>query len=228
MDLQLGKSVISSDGVYLGTVARLVLDPDMKGFREFIVHHRILFPTERLVEAPFIAEVDEDGTVHLNVTAEQARQLPRFVEHEYYSPTGEEFRTGPYPAGTAFGPAVLMRSSYSGSNYQAAMRGLGEPGPIDASSVEVRTNLPDDAVMVDARTGVVTDDGRRVGTVDEIVYDQDGEIQEIVVRAGFFAQQPLRVARKDIASFAHDEVRLSIPLSALEASATAAEPVDTD
>jgi len=223
MYLQLGKPVVSSDGVHLGTVDRLILDPDMKGFREFIVHRGVLFAEDRLVEEQFIAGVDEDGTVRLTVSAEEERRLPLFAAHEYIAPTGEAFQTGPYPIGTASGPTVLLRSTYTGSGYQSVTRGLGEPAPAEGPTMEMRSNLPDDAAAVGAHTEVISSDARRIGTVDEIVYDEDGEIQELIVKAGFFTHHPVRVARKDIASLTHDEVRLAIPLAAVEATGTAAQ-----
>ena len=221
MDLQLGKPVVTADGERIGTVDRLILDPDMKGFREFIVHRGVLFAEDRLVEEQFIAGVEEDGTVRLTVTAEQARQLPLFAEHEYFAPTGEAFRTGAYPVGTASGPTVLLRSTYAGSGYQAAMRGLGEPAATEGPTIEMRSNLPDEAVAIGSHTQVITSDGKRIGTVDEIVYDADGELQELIVKAGFLSHHALHVARKDIASVTHEAVRLAITGAAVEAESSA-------
>jgi uncharacterized protein YrrD len=216
MDIKLGKEVLSSDGTYLGKVDRIVVDPTTHEMVEIIVHKGFLFTTDRMIELPFIEEVDEDSIVHLNITAEQAAELPTFYEHEYVVPSAGELRDTPYPlsggvsGGTAGTMPLLWRSTYAGHDFKPASRSLFEPATLDTGAIEVRSNLPDNTVAIDKGTDIICSDGEKCGVVLDVVYDDQRNVTEIVGQLGLFRHTTVRVPAEWIESITSDHVRINV------------------
>jgi uncharacterized protein YrrD len=216
MDIQLGKEVLSSDGTYLGKVDRVVVDPTTHEVVEIIVHKGFLFTTDRMIELPFIARVDEDGVVYLNVTAKRAETLPTFYEHEYVVPTVGEQHEAPYPlsggvsGGTAGAMPLLWRSTYAGHDFKPASRSMFEPAALETGSIEIRSNLPDNTVAIDKGTDIICSDGEKCGVVLDVVYDEQRNVTEIIGQLGLFRRSTVRVPAAWIESITPDHVRISV------------------
>lgn len=110
MQIQLGKPVVSKDGKQVGRVDRIALDYETREVKQIVVHQGVLLTHDRLVDRELIDRVDEDGTVHLALTAAEVDRLPEFVEAEFIVPTEEDVRGLPFiepgvPGG--IGAAVL-------------------------------------------------------------------------------------------------------------------------
>jgi len=229
VDIQLGKPVLSSDGTYLGKVDRLVLDPATREFIEIVVHRGFLFSTDRIIEQPFINRVDADGVVWLNVTALRAKSLPIFYEHEYVVPTPEDASAAAFPVqlgvsgGSYSTMPILWRSSYSGRGYDPASRMMFEPPSISPAAIEVRSNLPDNSVVLDRGTDVVCKDGEKLGTVIDVVYGDHSELEAIVVGTGFRHLHRVYIPAALVESIGHDQVR--ILATETEARQLASSPV---
>ncbi|HLI51176.1 MAG TPA: PRC-barrel domain-containing protein [Thermomicrobiaceae bacterium] len=230
MDVTLGKPVVSRDGQKVGVVSRLVVDPDTEELRELMVHHGILLTKDRLVDLGLIEDVDSDGTVHLNVTAAQADRLPVFVEYEYIAHRSGDVSDGLYPIWPGPGPGstVLVRTGHPSGGYLHSTRGLGEPSTIEMPPIEVQSNLSADMVAVGAGTDVVDKTGRRIGTLGELIYDNEGETQAIVVRAGLVFHHSVTVPMKQVASMTHEAICLSITAEEAELASRSGPNNDPD
>ena len=222
MDLQLGKPVVTSDGVHIGTVDRLIIDPAAKEFRECIVHRGVLFAEDRLVEEQLIERIDDDGTVHLSVDADHANLLPRVAGHEFIVPRIEEYPHVADVTAGGLGPLVLMRADALGAGYTHVTRGFGEPVPAAMPATELQSNLPGEAVLIGAGTDVVGCDGKKIGTVADILYDTDGEVQGITVKAGLLSHHLLHVSRDQIATITHGRITLTVTADAVDQAGTSA------
>lgn len=216
MDIQLGKPVLSCDGIYLGKVDRVVLEPATREVVEIIVHRGFLFTTDRLIELPLIDRIADDGIVYLTVTAMRASELPLFYEHEYVVPTPDELRTEPFPVagGVSGGGASTMplvwRTTWSGRDFHPASRSLFEPAAINVQAIEKRSNLPDNTVVLSRSTDIICGDGQRCGVVADVIYDEHGELEAVVGAFGFRHKRHVRVPAAQIASMTHDHVRLTV------------------
>jgi uncharacterized protein YrrD len=76
--------------------------------------------------------------------------------------------------------------------------------------VEVRSGLPDAAVVLDRGTDVLASDDRKIGTVDEIIFDERGDITAFVIKAGFFTHQDITVPVERVDAITHRYVRLNV------------------
>lgn len=216
MDIQLGKPVLSSDGTYLGKVDRIVLDPATRELVEIIVHKGFLFTTDRMIEMPFVDRIDQEGVVHLNVTAARAGELPTFFEHEYVVPTIGELHEAPYPlsggvSAGAVGPMpILWRTGYTGHGYRPAQRSMFEPAALDHGAVEIRSNLPDNTVSISHGTDIICSDGQKCGVVLDVIYDEGSNLAEIVGQIGILRRSTVHIPVDWIESFTSAHIRLRV------------------
>lgn len=218
MDIKLGKSVFSRDGEKIGTVDRLVIDPKREDLIEIIVHKGVLLTRDRLIERGFIENVDPDGTVHLKVTADKVEELPLFVREEYIAPNPAEALQEPYVVAAGRG-GILWRAPSPSPHYgwYGRERDLLDPSSASAPEIEIRSNLPGNAVVVDRGSDVVDVDGAKLGTVIEIAVDADGELESLFVQTGHFGRHhEIDVPRSLIKSLTHKQVHLTVPASALK------------
>jgi uncharacterized protein YrrD len=216
MDIQLGKPVISKDGEQIGKVDQIVVDPDSRAMLEIIIHKGLLLPTDRIVETRFIAGTDADGTIQLTITAARAKGLPRFFETEYVVPPPHAEHTLPYPiegavnAGGLTSSPFLWRSGYSGKGYEPVSHSFFEPAAVESAATSVRTSLADDSVSLTKGTDVVGMDGRKIGTVADVIYGANRQIEAIVAAAGLRHEHRLEIAAVDVQAMTPSEVRLAI------------------
>jgi len=232
MDLKLGMRVQSHDGQHLGSVDRIILEPDTNEVFGIIAHKGHFFSEDRIIEVGFI-ECAANDTVQLRLTEVEADQLPRFVEHEFIVPTPEQLRTLPYPIGGGVSGAgatvlpLLWRSTYEGYDFQPSSKSLLESAPVDAPQIEVRSNLLDDALMVDKGTDVIARDGARIGKIDDVIV-VDGALDGLLVRTGVFHHADISIPVEMIESVTPEHVRLRVDAVEVKASAgSESVPADT-
>jgi uncharacterized protein YrrD len=214
MDIRLGMRVFTSDGQHIGSVDRVILEPDSREVFGIIAHKGPFFTEDRIIEVGFIERVVDDA-IQLRIARDKADELPRFVEHDFVVPTPEQLRTIPYPvdggvsgAGATMLP-LLWRSTYKGHDFKPASRFFLESTPVDEPAVEILSNLPDDALVVDRGTEVISKDGIRIGTVDDVIV-VDGVMSGFLVRAGVFHHQDLSVPVQMIDSITPEHIRLTV------------------
>jgi sporulation protein YlmC with PRC-barrel domain len=221
MHIELGRPVMSRDGKRIGTVDQLVLDPDTREVRAIIVHRGLLLTEDRLVDRAAIDTVAPDGTVWLALDAEQAHELPLFVEEEFVRLTNEEAATLPYvwPSGGGLGPVPLLWGAparepvipepriapYDPSGGTLPSSTAPTPAP-----VEVATNLPPDTVRIDRGTAVIASDGTRLGKVEHVHLNEDGEIVSLAVDPGLFGGELLHIPAEWIDSVTEEAVHLTV------------------
>ncbi|MDI3340651.1 MAG: PRC-barrel domain-containing protein [Sphaerobacter sp.] len=215
LHLDLGKPVVAADGTRVGTVDRLVLDATTRELEQIIIHQGRFLTRDRIVELPLIERIDPDGTVHLSVPAAAVDRLPEFIEANFIVPPDEDLASLPDDwADRAKTEASILYA------LGGAYGGLIEPTPMPAPVVETVSNLGEDAVIVDEGTHVVDRDGNEIGTVDEIVYDEDGNVAGFVVRAGFLFHHDVQVPAAWVESVTTDRVQLRVTAEEAEQAGT--------
>ena len=216
MDIRLGSRVICRDGAGIGTVDRLVLDPDSHTLVAFIVHRGFLLRHDRIVAQAQVLQVADDGSIHLAASAREADAFPVFFEHEFVTPTSQDLERLPYPiSGGASGsgasmPPIVWGTRYSGATANSATRGLFQLAAIHPDAIEVRSNLPRETVTVDRGTAVVDANGKKLGVVEDVIYEADGEMRAVVARTGHIHHDWMHIPITSIAGIAHDHMRLNV------------------
>lgn len=211
-EIEMGKPVVSRDGKHIGDVDRLVVDPKTGEIVQLIVKKGVILSTDRIVERGAIQQIDPDGTLRLDVMSDSVdEQLPEFVETRYITPREDELRaaSASWVAGPRLGESILWAPDYLGQGYDPH-GSLFEAAPVVAPIEEVRSNIDEDMVLIDAGTDVIDRSGEKVGTVDEVVYNEDGELTEFVVKAGLLFHHDVHVPADWVESITADSVQLRV------------------
>jgi hypothetical protein len=80
-------------------------------------------------------------------------------------------------------------------------------GNVEAQNV---SNLPEDSLLISEGTDVIGSDGKKVGTIDELIVDDERKVTAILVKAGWLFKHDVRMPVTAVAAAAHDHVRLKI------------------
>jgi hypothetical protein len=207
--VKLGNGVFSRDGEKLGTVDRLVFNSENQHLEELVVHKGIL-SGDKLVDLDLVDRVEGDRVV-LSLPASEAKRLPDFAETQYVEAPLDQFTDYPGVGAGSVGAGTLL---YGGSGL-----GLGYPGggfspfataPMDMPVVENVSNLPEQDVVLGSGSDVIGADGKKVGTVDRVLYGDDGILRGVVVKAGFVFKHDVTIPGAWVAELDEDRIRLNV------------------
>lgn len=211
-DVTLDKDVISSDGETVGTVDRIIIHPDTLQIDGFVVHEGILFSHDRIVDEEFVDHIDADGNIVLRITAEQEDRLPELASRRVIEPDRTMLNRISQMEHMALPSAhgqVLVFSEPVDSRYAPAPDSPMQPAPTNPPPITDETNLPPNTVTIEKGMDVVDVSGEKVGSVDEVFYDDDDQLQAFVIEKGFIFKDHLRIPAAWIESLGDDEIRLT-------------------
>jgi uncharacterized protein YrrD len=209
LQIELGQDVIASDGEKVGSVDRLVLNPETHAIEQFIVHSGFFTREDKLIEAGLVSSADQNG-VRLNVSSDEVHAFPTFVEEHYAAVSADQLTGGGIIIPNAGGVGQLL--------YDAPRTGRGYPGtgsyfdpaPIDPPPLEPASNVPETDAIISEGTDVIGSNGDKLGTVGEVTVGPNGQLEAFIVKAGLLFKHDVRVSADQIAAIGSDHVRLTI------------------
>lgn len=216
MRIDLGTNVMDRSGDKVGTVDRIVVDPETKEIDKFIVGKGFLSSRDIIVDREMITHQSDDG-IYLDLTGDQVDELPEFVEDRYTVVDDRDRMSLPYVVPNAGGAGMYLWGATTVGRGYDDRGSMFEAAPADAPVVETRTNLPEQDVVISEGTDVVGSDGEKIGTVDQVVFDRDGRIHGFIVKAGFIFTRDVRVPIDWVASAGEEKVHLNIASDQAEA-----------
>lgn len=220
MKIELGSPVVAADGEQVGAVDRLVFNASSKEIRQLIIHQGTFLTHDRILDLPLVERIEADGTVRLTIPASKVDELPEFVEARFIIPQEDELRWLPHAWLGAQGtgaPLLFAPGPETGKGYDPH-GGLMEAAPINPPEVEMESPLREDTIILDAGTNVVDRNGEKVGTVDDIIYDEAGAITGFVVKAGWIFHHDVHIPARWVESMTTDSVQLSVSAEEAEGS----------
>lgn len=219
MNIQLGKPVMGSDGEKIGEVDRLIIDKESYQVREFLIQEGTLLQTDRIVDVDQVTRIDEDGTVHLSIPSSEAESLQPFVETRYLAPGDRDLEVMPqaWAAGGAGGGPLLWAPAGPGHDHPAG-RSLFEPASPPTADVEPDRPVDQMSVVVDTGTNVIGKNGEELGSVDEVFYDDDGQISRFRVKSGMIFSKDVDVPMNWVETIRPDGVQLSVTAEEAESA----------
>lgn len=212
MHIELGKDVYASDGEKLGTVDRLVLDNETHDLRKFVVHKGFIFSEDRIVDVELVTGVDDDGSLRLSVPSTDDRTIPPFVEETFRVASDEEARHlgyGSYMNTAPWAPIWYAPGGATGS-YRPGEGPFFHGAETTSGTLETQDNLPDDSISIDTGTDVIGSDGDKVGEVEEVLTDANGQVSGFVVKAGFIFTHDVQIPMSAVDGMSLDHIRLNI------------------
>lgn len=212
MQIELGKDVVARDGEKIGTVDRLVLDTETNELIKFVVHKGMLWSEDRIVDLELVSGVDADGNIHLSVPHDDEDTMPKFVEDTFRVANEDEARHlgyGSYMNTAPWAPIWYAPGGATGS-YRPGEGPFFHGAETTSGTLESRDNLPDDSTSLDTGTDVIGSDGDKVGEVEEILADENGQVSGFVVKSGFIFTHDVQIPMTAVERISHDHIQLNI------------------
>ena len=214
MRIELGAKVSTADGKEIGTIEKLILDPDSGDVHSIVVRKGMLFQRDVEVELDDVVGW-QDGAVRLRYAESELEGLRTFHEGSYTTPPPE--RSAEYASGYGYPTASLLwPSSWSGPVS-------GEPYGHDAIGAvgdEVATMHREQdlgSAVVEEGSTVKSRDGKKLGEVHRLEFDPDtGRPTMLVIRKGFLFTEDVEVPANLISSVDDDVVYLDVRHDELE------------
>jgi uncharacterized protein YrrD len=210
MHIEFGDEVYSSDGAKLGTVVGLVMNSRNDRLEGLVLGEGLFHRDERLVEISAVTS-SANKRVTLDATKSKAGEFPEFVSTEYIQRPHGTPDSLMMPAAGVGGP-IFYDSSYTATGYTSypGNDSFFEMAPIDPPVVETRSNLSELDVILRHGSDVMGSDGKKIGTVDEIQFDNDDRLTGFIVKAGFLFHHDLSIPASAVSEYDDDRVQLSI------------------
>ena len=197
-----GTTVLNAHGERVGKVASIFVDPESRDVTHLVVSGGMLLPRDSIVPVDRVEGTSGEEVV-LHPDTDLRALAPFSAEGYANEPHGREPMAGfvLYPLA-----AIPQGGLPQGGLPSGAVRTPG-PGIPDAP----QRAAPAGTVAVDRGTPVLSEDSGKLGKVEEVITSDDGSIEAIVVKSGFWLFTRRRVVPvgwiRDIRS---DEIRLSV------------------
>lgn len=219
MRIDLGASVHSSDGENLGTVDRIVIDPETKAVQQFILQHGFLTQTHKIVDIDMVVGQEGD-TVRLNQSADQVAKLPDYVQERFVQVPEHDVDAIPFIIPTAMGAgSYLYGAPYMGRGYEGSQDSIFDAAPAVAPVIEEVSNVSEMDVMISEGTDVYSVDGDKVGSVNEVLLSPDGQIQGFVVSSGLIFKKHYQIPIAWVDTTGDEQIRLNVGTAEAESTA---------
>jgi uncharacterized protein YrrD len=191
--------VFSSVGEKIGSLDRVVLDPETRQVSHIVVTKGILFSTSKVIPVSYI---DLDGKrITLTKNASELEDLPDFEETSYIK-IDETSNPGQNPDHLYFYPP--QNDIWWGFGGWMSY-------PIPKYVVKTRNNIPDDMVALDEGADVVSRYGKDVGTVEEVMVEpSENRATHILVSRGLFSKEHKLIPTLWIKKVSDEKIVLSI------------------
>ena len=203
MQLKKGAEVFSSAGEKIGSIDRVVINPETKEVTHLVVEKGILFTTNKVIPIEYV-NLEEGDRIQLEKNAQELEALPSYNPDTYINMDW----TG-YPEEEQKLEAVYW---YPPLHSPWWVTSGGRPGmyakPI---YVKAETVIPEETVALEEGAKVISKDGKHIGNVDEVIVEtSEQRATHFVVSEGFFLKERKLVPTLWITDVEEDQITLSV------------------
>lgn len=214
MKIELGAKVVTADGHDIGTIDKLILNPDSGDLHAIVVHKGLLFGRDIEIPIDDLAQ-HQTGTIQIRRTKQQLDDLETFYEDSYTTPPPE--RSAEYVSGYGYPAAgLLWPSSWSGP-VSGEPYGHEAVGAVEDEIASMHRAQDLGNAVIKEGSDVRSRDGEKVGEVHQIVFDAStGRPTALVIRKGFLFTTDVEIPVGLISSVDDDRVYLDARHDELE------------
>ncbi|HXF62093.1 MAG TPA: PRC-barrel domain-containing protein [Caldilineaceae bacterium] len=214
MQFRDGARVYTADGREVGSVDRVVIDPRTDKITHIVVRKGWLFTEDKVIPTDLVETAVEDQ-VQLRGDIEDLDELPNF-EETYYIPPEEMPEGSARDAGYAAGYAPAL--------YWYPPVGAAWPGyytgyygyPLTPYVTHTERNVPEGTVALKEGAEVISADGERVGTVEEVLTNRDlNRATHLVISEGWLFKEKRVIPVDWIRDMSEDNIHLAVKASVL-------------
>jgi uncharacterized protein YrrD len=207
MRLVKGADVHSAQGDRLGTLNRVIIDPNTREVTHIVVEKGLMFTTNKIIPIDQVDPHNEEK-ITLNSSEQDLSQFDDFEENHIV-----DLDTTEYP-----GSDVTNSFWYPPVDYvwwRTGMPAIAPPTPV--YTIKSTQNIPEGTVALEEGAKVISADDKQVGSIEELVVDQqDKRASHFIIGAGLLFKERKLVPVTWIANIGEKEVRLSVKSGTLE------------
>lgn len=211
MELRAGADIHTPKGEKVGSIERVVLNPQTQEVSHVVVEKGFLFTEEKVVPIDLLAPQADDGLT-LREGPYTLEDLPSFVENEYV-PAGVE--TTPSVASSSeemqpvyWYPPVGI-SWWRGVDYRAT----AEPGLERVTEI----NIPEGTIALKEGARVLSSDDEHVGDMEKVLTEPEADrASHLVISRGVLTKSKKLLPTSWVSTMLEDEVHLSVPADLVE------------
>lgn len=208
MKLTKGAEVYNTQGDKLGTLQRVIIDPESKSITHIVVEKGWLFTTNKVIS---LSELDSEREDRLVVTKSESKEddFPAFEEAHFVNLDENDHPQSDVDGAYWYPPANLAWWR-TGATY------TGYYPPMPAFVMRTTQNIPEGTIALEEGAKVTSKDEKHVGNIEQVIVEpQDGRATHFVVHGGLFSDRKL-IPVLWISSISENEVRLAVSSGLLE------------
>lgn len=202
MKLIKGADVFNAKDEKLGTLERVIIDPESKAVTHIVVEKGWLFTTNRVIS---IGQLESKSDNRLIVTGPGAdpESFPVFEEAHFVNLDENDHPDSDIDGAYWYPPANLAWWRTGGAD-------LGYYPPMPSYVMRTTQNIPEGTVALEEGAKVISRDEKHVGDIEQVIVEpQDNRATHFVVHGGLFLDRKL-IPVLWISSIDEKEVRLSV------------------
>jgi len=208
MHVELGAKVQTADGKQIGTIDKLIVEPDGRDIHTVVVKKGFLFPDDIEVDLNGIVGT-EDGVVQLRYTEKQLEDLPRFFEGSYTAPAPE--RSARYADQFGYTESALLEPVGGAASADTAAYGAEVVGSVGAEIREMQLEQDISNAVIEEGSDVRSRDDESVGSVHRVIFDPaTGRPSALVIRRGLLFTEDVELPADLIQSIGDQVVYLNV------------------
>lgn len=212
MEFKQGTKVHTSDGKDVGSIDRVVLNPNTKKVTHVVVRKGFLFTEDKIVPVGMVASANEDR-VDLNRSSDTLDALPPYEEQHYVPLDEAEARSAEYQADLAV-PYYWASPMAGWSGFADYGMGVAYPPPY---LVETERNVPDNSVVITEGVPVITSDDQHVGNVERVyTQSESNRATHFLLSAGLIFKEKKVIPIGWIHDTSDNEIYLNVNAKTLE------------
>ena len=222
MELTKGKDIRTRDGEKVGSIERVVLDPETKEVTHVVIEKGFLFTETKVVPISMLGADTEEGITLRE--AEYLDDLAPFRETDYIpagletEETRERAEKKPVEKAEEYPAQFAPRYYWYPPVGVGWWRGLGTATYVEPEYVRtVEFNIPEGTVALEEGAAVISTDDKHVGDVEEILTDpQENRATHFVISMGVLLQERKLVPTQWVSTILEREVYLSVSSDLIE------------
>jgi len=209
MQFKDGAHVVTFDGQDVGSIERVVLDPQTGEVTHLVVQEGILLTEKKVLPVNWIASTSADY-VTLDPAIDNLENLPRFEERHFVSP--EQVEGEPPPPGhvrSLYWYPPLGSAWWNYPHYS-----MYQPSPY---VVEKERNIPMGTVALKEGADVISKDGEHVGDVEYIFAEPVEErVTHFVISEGLLFKERKLIPMMWVTDVIEDQIHLAVTADFLD------------
>ncbi len=206
-------NVFNAEGEQVGSVDRVVLDPQTKEVSHIVVRKGLIFTEDKVIPISLVASATEER-VTLREDAGDLDKLPQFQEAHYVEADEAEVEKTYPPMGGRLPPLYWYPPAH-GTPYTAPM--AYPDTPIPNYVVETTENIPEGTVALKEGAEVISGDGEHVGDVEQVLTDPEADrATHLVISEGLLLKERKLVPTTWISQVEENQVHLAVESSFLD------------